>query len=191
MGSSRKILSVVAMGASLTAFAALGSATPEEKAPKEDGGRSCCSTSKAGAGCCSDASGRSARSVILTSLRTQDGDKPAASKQQAKAGAAAMAKGVATRKALLDQVGALMEDGAADCCIDPGCGFCPIAADGCGCAASLAKGGPVCPECWGGWHAEQGMLPGVKAEDVKLLPKDVLKKLYDMKAKKLEAADKK
>lgn len=188
MGSSRKLLGVVAMGASLTAFAALGSATPEEKAPKEDGGRSCCGTAKEG--CCSDASGRSGRSVVLAALRTQDGDKPAA-KKQAKAGAASMAKGVATRKALLDQVGALMEDGVADCCIDPGCGFCPIAADACSCAASLAKGGPVCPECWGGWHAEQGMLPGVKAEDVKLLPKDVLKKLYDMKAKKLEAADKK
>ena len=112
-------------------------------------------------------------------------------KKQSKASPAALAKGVATRKALLDQVATLMEDGVADCCIEPGCAFCVIAADACPCAGSLAKGGPVCPECWGGWQAGQGMLPDVKPEKVQVLPKDQLKKVYDLKAEKLEQADKK
>jgi hypothetical protein len=189
MGSPRKILAIVAMGASLVAFTALGSANPGGKAQREDGGCRCCNG--ADGACCSDAGGQSARGTILLAQRKQGGDQTVTSKQQAKASPASLAKGVATRKALLDQVSSLMEDGVADCCIDPGCALCVIAADGCPCAGSLAKGGPVCPECWGGWQAGQGMLPDVKPEKVQILPRDQLKRIYGMKAEKLEQADQK
>ncbi len=108
-----------------------------------------------------------------------------------KASAAALAKGVTARKAFLDQEGALMEDGVYDCCMKPGCAFCATAADGCPCAKNLAKGGAVCPECWGGWRAGRGALPGVKADKVQVLPKDKLKTLYDLRARKLKEAEKK
>jgi hypothetical protein len=193
MVSPRKSLAVAAMGACLVAFTALGSAKPGGQALNQDSGCQCCNG--AGGTCRSDAGSQSAHGTILLA-RGNPGPAPEAisqqkTKEQAKAGKAALAKGVATRKALLDQVSALMDDGVADCCIDPGCALCPIAADGCPCAGSLAKGGPVCPECLGGWHAGQGMLPDVKPEKVQVLPKDQLKKLYGMKAEKLEQAGKK
>lgn len=192
MGSPRKLLAIVATGASLVAFTTLGSDQPQGKAVKEAGGSQC--RSEAGGSCCSHAAGQSARVPIIL-VRGNPSSTPEAAQQKtkepAKAGPAAMAKGVATRKALLAQVGALMEDGVADCCIDPGCVFCPIAADHCACAGSLAKGGPVCPECWGGWQAGQGMLPNVQADKVQILPKESLKKYYGMKADKLDQANKK
>ncbi len=193
MISPRKSLAVAAMGAGLVAFTALGPAGPGDKALNQDSGCRCCNGTDGA--CCSDANGRPARGTILLA-RANPAPAPEAisqqkTKEQAKAGKAALAKGVATRKTLLDQVSALMDDGVADCCIDPGCALCPIAADGCPCAGSLARGGPVCPECWGGWQAGQGMLPGVKPEKVQVLPKDQLKKLYGMKAEKLEQAGKK
>ncbi len=188
MGSPRKIMVIVATGAALVAFTAWGSASPGGKAVKGDSGCRCWNGAEVA--CCPDAGGQSPRGTILLAQRSRGADQPAASQQQAKASPASMAKGVATRKALLDQVSALMEDGVADCCIDPGCALCVIAADGCPCAGSLAKAGPVCPECWGGWQAGQGMLPDVKPEKVQILPKDQLKKLYGMKAEKLDQASK-
>ncbi len=178
MGSPRKLLVAVAMSASLLALAALQAAEPAAKAPgpAED---SCCNQAKPT--CCSDAARPAVQQTSLLAVHRQEA---------AKASPATLAKGVATRKALLDQVAALMEDGVADCCIGPGCALCPIAADGCGCAASLSKGGPVCPECWGGWQAGQGAIPGVKAEGVHILPTDVLKKVYGMKADKIKEASK-
>ena len=188
MGSPHKLLAIVSMGASLVAFTALGTAHPGEEALREDSGCQCCNGTEGAR--CSDAGGQSARGPILLAR----GDPPSEAitqkktKGQSRAGKAALAKGVATRKALLEQLTALMDDGVADCCIDPGCAFCLIAADGCPCAGSLAKGGPVCPECWGGWQAGQGMLPDVKPEKVQILPKDRLKKMYDLKTAKLEQA---
>ncbi len=186
MGSRRKGLAIAAIGTSLVAFTALGSDSPEEKTIPEGSG-SCCSGGTEGA-CCSDIGRQTALVTALLAQGKQGADESAAPKQQAKASSESLAKGVATRKALLDQMMSLMEDGVADCCINPGCAFCVLAADGCPCAGNLAKGGPVCPECWGGWQSGQGMLPGVKAEEVKILPKDQLKKVYGMKAEKLEQA---
>lgn len=193
MVSPRKSLAVAAMGACLVAFTALGSARPGGQALEQDSGCRCCNG--ADGAYCSDADGPPVPGAILLA-RADPAPAPEVksqqkAKEQAKAGKAALAKGVATRKALLDQVSALMDDGVADCCIDPGCALCPIAADGCPCAGSLAKGGPVCPECWGGWRAGQGMLPDVKPENVQVLPKDQLKKLYGMKAEKLDQAGQK
>ncbi len=188
-----KTLAIVSMGVSLVAFTALGSANPGGKALKTGPDCPCCSG--ASGACCSHGNDQTARGAILLAQGSPDRPLEVAlqekTKEQARASKEALAKGVATRKALLDQQSALMEDGVFDCCIDPGCTFCAIAADGCGCAASLAKGGPVCPECWGGWQAGQGMLPDIKPEKVQILPKDQLKKLYGMKAKKLEQASKK
>lgn len=181
MGSPRKLLAVVAMGASLLAFTALGAAKPAPETQKEGAGP-CCNEAKPT--CCANASAdrQSTRQTALVAPHRQE--------DAAKASPDALAMGVATRKALLKQVAALMEDGAADCCIGPGCAMCPIAADACGCAASLSKGGPVCPECWGGWQAGQGAIPGVKANAVKILPTDVLKKIYGSKADKIKEASK-
>ena len=187
MGSQRKTLVIVATGASLVAFAALGSADPGGKDRGSDSGCQCCNGAKSV--CCSEAGGPSARGTILLAQQKRGDAKSATSKRRSKASPASLAKGVATREALLDQVSALMDDGVADCCIDPGCALCVIAADGCACAGSLTKGGPVCPECWGGWQAGQGMLPGVKPEKVQILPPDQLKKLYGMKAEKLDQAE--
>jgi hypothetical protein len=168
-------------------------AAEDRKTLREDGGCGCCTGTKGA--CCSNAGGKPARGTVLLAQANPGSARPAApqekTKAKPKAGKEALAKGVATRKALLDQVSALMEDGVADCCIDPGCALCVIAADGCPCAGSLAKGGPVCPECWGGWQAGQGMLPDVKPEKVQILPKDQLKKIYGMRAEKLEQAGKK
>jgi len=193
MGSPRKLLAIVSTGACLVAFTALGSANPADKAQKQDSGCRCCSG--ADGACRTDSNGQPAPGAILLA-RSSPNSTPEAefqkkAKEQSKASPATLAKGVATRKALLDQVSGLVDDGVADCCIDPGCGFCPITADGCGCAGSLAKGGPVCPECWGGWQAGQGMLPDIKPETVKILPKETLKTLYGMRAEKLEQAGKK
>lgn len=114
----------------------------------------------------------------------------AGGKKEPKASKVALTKGVIARKVLNDQQTALMEDGVYSCCMKPGCTFCAVAADGCSCAKSLTKGGPVCPECCGGWRAGHGALPGVKADKVQMLPNNTLKTLYDLRARKLKAADK-
>jgi hypothetical protein len=106
-----------------------------------------------------------------------------------KAGEAALAKGDSARKALVEQRKALAEDGVWNCCIEPGCVFCQTAADGCPCEMNLKKGSAVCPECWGGWQAGQGQIQGVDPRKVPLPSRDLLKKLYDMKAEKLKKAD--
>lgn len=205
MLSPSKLLAMVSTGAFLIAFTALGLADPGDgaSAQKAAGNSAspaqailersgCAHCSATAGGCCADASRNRAPGTVLLAQGNPGSAEAAAPQQKSKAqpaaSKAALAKGVAVRKALLDQVSTLMEDGAADCCTQPGCVFCPIAADACGCAGSLAKGGPVCPECWGGWQAGQGMLPDVKPESVKILPSDVLKKVYGMKAERLDQA---
>lgn len=179
MGSPRKLLAVVAMGSLLLAVTALGAARPAPEGQKEGAG-SCCDEAKPT--CCANTTRQTTQRTALVAAHRQEG--------AAKASPETLAMGVATRKALLKQVGALMEDGVADCCIGPGCVMCPIAADACGCGASLSKGGPVCPECWGGWQAGQGAIPGVKVDAVKILPTDVLKKIYGLKADRIKEAGK-
>lgn len=188
MGSPRKIMMVVAIGASLAALTTLGAVLPMTEATKPNTGASCCSV-------VDDTSyltgtDQLIRSSVLLGPLGAVALRPAVASPQEKASQASLDKGVVTRKALLDQATSLMEDGVADCCMQPACGLCPIAADACGCAASLAKGGPVCPECWGGWQVGHGSLPNVKAEDIKILPKDTLKQVYDTRAEKLKEANK-
>lgn len=170
---------------------AIGSAEGEKAraiAAKAGAGHSCCDGNAAGH--CQIADGRpnaDARTIILAS------QKAVAKQSTAKKGGpspAALAKGVAARKALLAQVEALTDEGKAECCIHPGCAMCVIATDGCGCSASLSEKGPVCPECWGGWLAGQGMLDDVDPTKVQVFSRDTLKKVYEMRADKLEKAEK-
>lgn len=99
------------------------------------------------------------------------------------------------RKAIVVHQRALMNEEVWSCCTKPGCAFCQTAADMCPCAKNLANGGPVCPECWGGWQAGTGRLEGIDPMKVKILPLDKLKMMYGMRAKNFEkisrGADKK
>lgn len=185
MTGSRKSATAATAAASLLILSALGLSLPNDKPATTGSTRSCCRRADDGATTHVPA----ARSIVLV-RGAGKAEQPAAAEanRHRKAGPAATAKGAATRKALLDQVSALVEDGVAECCIEPGCAFCPIAADGCSCGASLAKNGPVCPECWGGWQAGQGMLPDVNPDKVQMLPKATLEKVYGMKAEKLDRA---
>ena len=121
----------------------------------------------------------------LTALAAQ-------AKAMMKASPAAVAKGDAARKAIAEHQKALSNDGVYSCCIKPGCTFCSTAGDMCPCADNLAKGEAVCPECWGGWFAGNGRLkgvdPGKNMENVKVLPKEKMKMMYDMKAMGMQKA---
>jgi len=98
---------------------------------------------------------------------------------------AAKAKGDAARKAILEHQKSLRAEKVYDCCIRPGCAFCSTAADMCPCAMNLSQGQPVCPECWGGWFAGKGRLPGVEAgpnaRNIHVLPQNKMKMMYDTK----------
>lgn len=105
-----------------------------------------------------------------------------------KASPQAMAKGAAARQAIRDHQQALASDGVYRCCIKPGCTFCSTAADMCPCAMNLSKGGPVCPECWGGWTAGQGRLGNIDPAKVQVIPLSKLKMMYKMKAMNFDKA---
>jgi len=189
MRPSRKVLSTAAMGASLLIFAAFGSAPPIDKSsPGDEGARLHAVTGSCCAGDAAEETASASPGDPLLALLIQDADKAEASDSGDKLTPEQAEKGVAVRKALLAQLMALMDVGRADCCNEPGCGFCLIAADKCVCGPSLTKGGPVCAECWGGWQAGHGMIPNVKPEDVKVLPKKELQELYDLRASKIDEA---
>ena len=59
------------------------------------------------------------------------------------------------------------------CCVMPSCNWCVINDKHCTCAAHLEKGEAVCGSCGQSWAMGRGVLPGVKAEDVKWGPGDV------------------
>jgi hypothetical protein len=40
----------------------------------------------------------------------------------------------------------------------------------CACAANVMRGMGACGECMAGWKSGRGSLPGIKAENIKLLP---------------------
>jgi hypothetical protein len=220
MRRHQKKAALFALGAAMVVLASLGLVTPGllgrtqgEKAAKGNptaahqpsapmvssraatskGGRDCCS--EKGQTCCSGAQGNCAccqreapHAPLGTRLLARAEQTP--KDEQKMASPEAKTKGKAARKAIVAFEKALSQDGVYHCCITPGCEFCPDAANMCPCATSLRKGGPVCPECWGGWIAGNGWLPGVKAADVKVLPEAKLKMMYDMRAKNFEQAQK-
>lgn len=194
MSTARRVLgglTILGVGSFLLFALTMSSAAPPEKesaASKRD--CSCCQDQggccgKGKKGCCCQG-GQQAREAgwlaaehILT--RLQQPAKMMASKES-------KAKGMAARKAVLAHQKSLRSDGVYRCCISPGCTFCSLAADMCPCAKMLAKGGPVCPECWGGWVAGKGRLPNVDPAKVKVIPRSKLRMMYMMREKMLNAA---
>jgi hypothetical protein len=69
-----------------------------------------------------------------------------------------------------------------DCCIEPSCNFCPLAAGKCLCAQNLKTKTGVCGECYDGWRAGQGHVAGVDPKNVPSLPDAMVVKMYRMKA---------
>lgn len=61
-----------------------------------------------------------------------------------------------------------------------------MAAGQCTCAHGLKTKAGVCGECYAGWKAGEGAVPGVDPKDVTLLPNATLQKLYPMKAEHFE-----
>src|SRR5262245_864241 len=108
-------------------------------------------------------------------------------KQEKPVSPQAKALGAELRKSLLNHQRAL--GNAYICCTMPGCIFCQTIDDTCPCGTNLRKGEPVCPECWGGWQASEGAIPGVRAADVKVYSKEQLKKLYERRAKKYKQVE--
>jgi hypothetical protein len=105
-----------------------------------------------------------------------------------KASAEAVNRGHFARRAIIDHHKVLTKEGVYSCCIVPGCSLCANAGDMCPCAKSLEKGGPVCPECYGGWNAGYGRLKGVDVQKVTIIPVEQLKTLYEMRYKSFEKA---
>jgi hypothetical protein len=78
---------------------------------------------------------------------------------------------------------ALARERKYSCCISPSCDFCAVSVGSCPCQNNLAAGKPVCHECKGGWHAGFGVVDGVKPEEVKTLPPEMNKMMYEARAK--------
>lgn len=98
---------------------------------------------------------------------------------------------------LADAQHALIDEDVYHCCIKPVCTFCAISGARCPCADNLASGrGGVCPECFGGWYANQGDLEGkittnskgqleFEGELIKIMPISLLKTRYAVRADSL------
>lgn len=61
----------------------------------------------------------------------------------------------------------LVEEGDYNCCIHPACDWCLLHEGSCECHDNLKAGNEVCPGCGLGWHNGNGVVPGVKASQVK------------------------
>ena len=61
-------------------------------------------------------------------------------------------------------------NGNYDCCLKHDCDYCEIHKGYCHCEEDIEHKKPVCVECEGGWIAGDGGMPGVKANDVKVIP---------------------
>jgi hypothetical protein len=182
---------VLIVGAVMTALAVMAFAVPGSLAKPQEQGETGTIVAdeergpQGGATCCSGEEGP----CCCSKNQEEKGDEPKDNMKMASP--EAMAKGMKARQAIVEHQKALAGEGIYGCCIKPGCTFCSTSADMCPCAANLKKGDPVCPECWGGWQAGRGRLTGVETEKVKLLPKEKLKMMYDMRSKNFEKAEEK
>ncbi|MEE2708283.1 MAG: hypothetical protein VYA69_01635 [Gemmatimonadota bacterium] len=52
------------------------------------------------------------------------------------------------------------------CCVEPACDWCLLKEGECTCRINLEEGGEVCAGCGLGWHNGNGIIDGVKADDV-------------------------
>ncbi|MBI4263603.1 MAG: hypothetical protein HY657_04455 [Acidobacteria bacterium] len=57
------------------------------------------------------------------------------------------------------------------CCLKQACDHCALKMGECPCGMNLRNKMAVCNECKGGWHAGDGAVPGVNANDVTTLPR--------------------
>lgn len=61
----------------------------------------------------------------------------------------------------------LAQEGKYNCCVQPTCDWCALHEGECNCYDNLKAGKPVCPGCGLGWHNGNGVVPGIKASEVK------------------------
>ena len=78
--------------------------------------------------------------------------------------------------------------GAYACCIQPGCNFCPLAADKCPCRSNVKTPMGVCGECKAGWEAGVGAVEGVQPQNVQQIKGDMLKMMYSMRGPREQMA---
>ena len=62
----------------------------------------------------------------------------------------------------------LMKEGEYNCCIKGACDRCALDHQNCDCATDVKAGKSVCSDCFAGWQRGEGMVPDVKASQVKM-----------------------
>jgi hypothetical protein len=61
--------------------------------------------------------------------------------------------------------------GRYSCCLKQACDHCALKMGECPCRTNLQQGMAVCNECKGGWHAGDGAIAGINADEVKTMPR--------------------
>ena len=61
----------------------------------------------------------------------------------------------------------LAQDGKYNCCIKDPCDRCVLDHQSCPCADEVKAGKSVCPDCYAGWQRGDGIVPGIKSNQVK------------------------
>jgi hypothetical protein len=61
----------------------------------------------------------------------------------------------------------LAQDGKYNCCIKDPCDRCALDHQSCPCADEVKAGRSVCPDCYAGWQRGDGIVPGIKASQIK------------------------
>lgn len=74
-------------------------------------------------------------------------------------------------QAIQNQKKQAASQGRYGCCLKTACDHCALKMGECPCRMNLEKKMAVCNECKGGWHAGDGAVPGVNANDVTTLPR--------------------
>jgi hypothetical protein len=62
-------------------------------------------------------------------------------------------------------------EGRYGCCLRQPCDHCALKMGECPCGMNVQQGMAVCNECKGGWHAGDGAISGINADDVTTLPR--------------------
>jgi len=70
-----------------------------------------------------------------------------------------------------DQKTQAISEGNYNCCLRHSCDYCALKMGQCPCHTNLQRGMAVCNECKGGWHAGDGAIAGIDADDVKTMPR--------------------
>ena len=70
-----------------------------------------------------------------------------------------------------DQKTQAISEGNYNCCLRHSCDYCALNMGQCPCGPNVQRGMAVCNECKGGWHAGDGSIAGIDADDVKTMPR--------------------